>query len=574
MNARCLLLVALAAGLSAGCEHLRAPPAADLVILGADVRTMDTATPSATAVAVRDGVIAFVGDDPGAARWIGRGTEVRRATGRTLLPGLIDSHIHVMEGALAAGACSLRDEQMSIDAAADIIRECDSRDADAPWLTVLDVHSAGFAADRHQLDAIVDDRPLLLWGTDGHTAWVNSRALAVAGITRDRANPADGRIERDADGEPTGFLVDTAVELATDLAINPTHAERVLALHDALPEIHAAGITTFLEANTGPATLAAYVELARGRQLAARVSFALASDGEPTATELARLKTLRAHVAGLPLLRADTVKLFADGVMEFPTQSAALLAPYRDAADNPTAERGRLYLEPETLARFVNSVGDAGFGVHIHAIGDAAVRTALDAFATARAAGSRRRYSLAHLQLVDAADLPRFGELEVFASLQLFWAQPDNYSVEALLPYIGAQRHSRLYPARSLLSHGATIAGGSDWNVSTFNPFEAMAIGMTRGNPEAPGRGTLNAAEALTLDELLAAYTIHGARMLGRDGEIGSISVGKAADLVLLDRRLTSRSSAAEVRDIKVSNTWFAGTQVVPQPVSPASHRR
>jgi predicted amidohydrolase YtcJ len=556
-------LAALALTLLAGCQA--APRiAADLVILDGDVRTMNAATPRATAIVAHAGRIAYVGDERGARQWIGSKTRVVDARGHTVLPGLIDSHIHVMEGALARGACSLHDEPLTLGAAAAAIRECAARPPGTGWVIVHDVNGVGFDASARSIDAIVRDRPVLLWGADGHTAWVNSAALRAARITAATRDPRAGRFERDTSGAPTGFLVDEAVTRVTDIAIQPTPAQRIDALRVTLPELHAAGITSFMEANTDAATLLAYVELARDKQLHAHVSIALQSDGEDDEEEFARLRHLREQVAHEPLLRADVIKLFADGIMEYPTQTAALVAPYLNADGTPTCKRGRLYLDPVAMAEFVRQAADAGFGIHIHAIGDGAVRAGLDAFAAARSAGSKQRYSIAHLELVDPADLPRFGALDVFASLQLFWAQPDNYSVDAVKPYLGAERHARLYPARALLAAGATVAGGSDWNVSSYNPFEAMATGMSRMNPQQPGRGTLNAAEALTLEEMLAAYTVNAARMLGREDEIGSLGAGMAADIIVLDRRLVVATSANELRQTRVTHTFIAGRPAPP----------
>ena len=547
---------------SLGACHSDPPhPTADLVILAGDLRTMDPATAHATALAVNDGRIVFVGDDAQAAQWIGPASKVLRVEGHTVLPGLIDSHIHVAEGALARGGCSLADEQLTIEQAAQRIRGCFEKDKDSTWLVVTDVNGAGFKANRKQLDDIERERPLFLWGADGHTGWVNSRALELAKITRRTANPEDGRIERDARGEATGFLVDGAIGLVTGAMDKPTPERRLDVLRKTLPQLHAVGITSYLEANTDADTVATYVELARLKQLSARVTIALESSGENTPEEFARLKALRATVANEPLLRADFIKLFADGVLEFPTQTAALLEPYRTADGKPGTSRGKLYLTPEVMSTFVKQADTDGFNVHVHAIGDAAVRETLDAFEAARAAGSKRLYSIAHLQLIDPADLPRFAKLDVLASFQLLWAQPDNYSIDAVRPYIGDERLARTYPARSLLRAGGVIAGGSDWDVSSFNPFEAMATGMSRANSKQPERGTLNPDEALTLDEMLTAYTINAARVLGREAEIGSLTVGKSADIVILDRRL-DKATADEVRILKPAQTIFAGVTV------------
>jgi predicted amidohydrolase YtcJ len=547
--------------LLSGCGQKPAQGTADLVILGGDIQTMDEATAHASALAARDGKIIYLGDDAGAKAQIGPKTQVVEAAGMTVLPGLIDSHIHAAEGALGLGGCSLEDKQLTVEAAGKVIAECLKQDSSTGWLVVSEVNSAGFRAGRKQLDAIVSDRPLFLWGADGHTGWVNSKGLALAGITRDTKDPPDGRIERDKSGEPTGFLVDGALGPVTGALDKPTPEKRLAALREVLPMLHAVGITSYLEANTSAETLAAYVELAKRHELTARVSIALSSEGNPSDEEFTRLDGLRRSVSNEPLLRADFIKLFADGVMEYPTQTAAMLEPYTDANGKRGSSRGRLYIEEEAMKLFFKRAAAEGFNVHVHAIGDAAVRETLNAIEAARAAGSKQLYSIAHLQLVDPADLPRFAQLNTIASLQLFWALPDNYSVGALLPYIG-ERQQHIYPARSLVAAGATVAGGSDWDVSSFNPFEAMATGMSRANPDEPARVPLNTAEALTLDELLHAYTINAARLLGREAEIGSLAVGKAADVIVLDRRLSAESSADEVRGTKVTKTFFAGRAV------------
>jgi predicted amidohydrolase YtcJ len=551
----------------AACDTDRGPPGdgeqrADLVILGGDVQTMDSSNPRASAIAGRDGKIIYVGDDAGAMQFVGPATNVVRAGGATVLPGLIDSHIHAADGAVGLGGCSLGGKQLALGAASQVIRECLAEDKGPGWLIVGEVNSAGFNADRQALDAIVSERPLFLWGADGHTGWVNTKGLELAGITRDTRDPQDGRIERDASGQPTGFLVDGGLARVLASLEEPTPQERLQALRDFLPQLHAAGITSYLEANTSAETVAAYAELARRKALTARVSMALSSDGVVTDEEFKRLDGLRRSVDGERLLRADFIKLFADGVMEYPTQTAAMLEPYTSAEGEPGNNRGRLYIDPQALERFIRRADSEGFNVHVHAIGDAAVREALDAFAAARAAGSKRLYSIAHLQAIARDDLPRFAQLGVFPSAQLFWALPDNYSVDAVLPYIGKERQQRLYPARSLAAAGAVIAGGSDWDVSTFNPFEAMAVGMSRINPDERQRGALNPGEALTLDELLHAYTINAARLMGREAEIGSLAPGKAADVIVLDRTLDARTSADDVRATKVTHVFFDGKEV------------
>jgi predicted amidohydrolase YtcJ len=483
--------------------------------------------------------------------------------GATVLPGLIDTQIHVMSGALSVDSCTFADALLAIAAVAAIIRECVARTPGDGWVVVQDLNAAGFNTDRKALDAVVPTRPLVLWAADGHVGYANSAALTRAGITRKTPDPVDGRFERDSKGELTGFLVDGAMGLVTGHLDKPGPEQRERLLSRALHDIAAAGITTFMEANADADTVETYVALASKKQLAQRVTFALESSGASTDEEFARLKGLRELAQSQPQLRADTIKQFADGIIEYPTQTAALLEPYLDASGRPTQKLGPLYHEPEALAQFVTRAATEGFGVHIHAIGDRATRVALDAFERARRQGSTRSYSIAHLELVDPADFPRFRQLDVIASLQLQWAEPDNYTIEAALPYIGPERQARLYPARSFIAAGATIAGGSDWNVSTFNPFEAMGTAVGRNNPKEPQRGVLGADQALKLSEMFAAYTINAARMLGRDAQIGSLQVGKAADVVVLDRTLDDRSSVEQIRGTRVRTVFAYGSVIV-----------
>ena len=556
------LAVLLALVLSA-CGARYEHATADLVVRNADVRTQDAAAPAATALAVRGDRIVYVGDERGIGEWIGPGTRVIDAGGNTALPGLIDTHIHAAEAALSLGGCTLHDKQLEIADAAATIRACVAADKTSTWIVINEVNPAGFRANRHDLDVIERDRPLFLWGSDGHTAWVNTRGLELAGITRKTPDPDDGRIERDAKGDATGFLVDAATDLALSKMEKPTAARRLDALRKVLPLLHATGITSYLEANTDEPTVDAYAELAKLHQLSARVTVAFETSGENSAAEFTRLESLRARLAD-PLFRADFIKLFADGVLEYPTQTAALLEPYNDASGKPGKSTGKLYIAPAEMSAFIADAGKRGFNIHVHAIGDGAVRETLDAFAAARAAGSRQLFSIAHLQLIEATDIPRFARLGVYPSLQLLWAQPDNYSIEALTPWLGASRMGRQYPARSLVDSGATVAGGSDWDVSSYNPFEAMATAMSRKNPEQPERAPLNPREAMSLDEMLAAYTINAARLMGREREIGSLSVGKFADIIVLDRRLSAQTGAADVRETKPTLVIFNGRDVTP----------
>ena len=565
MNARVLpLLLALAL---AACGKSPEHPRADLVVRNADIRTQDGSAPLASALAVSGEKIVYVGDEQQVADWIGPATRVIDAGGNTVLPGLIDTHIHAAEAALSIGGCTLDDEELRVEETADIIRACVAADKTSTWIVVNAVNPAGFKATRQDLDKIEKDRPLFLWGSDGHTGWLNTRGLELAGITRDTPNPEAGRIERDSRGDPTGFLAD-ATGLALSKMPKPTPQQRLDALRKVLPLLHATGITSYLEANTDELTVDAYAELAKQHELTARVTVAFETGDKPTPGEFSRLEAQRAKLTD-PLIRGDFIKLFADGVLEYPTQTAGLLAPYNDAKGKTGKSTGQLFLPRADLDTFIAEAGKRGFNVHVHAIGDGAVRETLDAFAAARAAGSRQLFSIAHLQLIDPADIPRFARLKVFPSMQLLWAQPDNYSIDALTPWLGDERMGRQYPARSLVDAGAVLAGGSDWDVSSYNPFEAMAVAMSRKNPEQPERAPLVPGEALTLDQMIAAYTINAARLMGRDNDIGSLIAGKFADFIVLDRKFTAGTSADEVRQTQPVSVFFSGRDVTPARTGP-----
>jgi predicted amidohydrolase YtcJ len=561
MNHNMKLGVLVAIGL-AGCSKAPEHATANLVVLDAAIQTMNPTQPQATALAVVDGKIAYVGDEQGAQPWIGKDTRVLRAKQATVLPGLIDSHIHLMEGALSLDSCTAADAQLTIEGLEPIIRDCVAKNPGDGWVIVESVNGAGFKADRRALDAIVADRPVLLWGADGHSGWTNSAGLRVGGIDRNTKDPTGGKIERDRKGEPTGFLVDDALGELTANFPKASGEKRQELLLRALHDLKAVGVTTFLEANTSEPTIDTYIALVQKNQFHRKVTFALGSEGAATDEEFARLKALRQKAEAFPPMRANLIKLFEDGVMEYPSQTAAMLEPYLENG-KPGKNLGPLYHEKEPLTAFVERAAKEGFGMHIHVIGDRAARVALDAFDAARKQGSKESYSLTHLELVDPQDLPRFKQLDVVASMQLQWGQPDNYSVDAVLPYIGPERQGRLYPAKSLLDAGATLAGASDWSVSTFNPFEAIAIAMSRKSVKEPQREPLAPDQAVSLQQMLTAYTLNAARMMGREQAVGSLEPGKDADFIVLDRTYTDSTPSSDVFATKVVYTFIDGAQQI-----------
>ncbi len=426
------------------------------------------------------------------------------------------------------------------------------------------VNPSGLTLSLADLDSMSPDRPLMLTGADGHTVWVNSAALKLAKITAATKDPAGGRIEHDPAGMPTGTLRDTAAEIAAAAKPKASLEQEVALLDQALNAMRATGITSVQDASVDDHAMQLYKRLYDMHRLNMRVrgSFHLQDLHESAASLIDRASRFRAKWAIDPdFLRADAIKLFADGVIEYPSQTAALLEPYLDAQGRPTQNRGPSYFVQDNLNRIVTAADAAGLTVHIHAIGDRAVRSSLDAFADAKKHNGAldNRGQIAHLELIDPADFPRFKELGVIANFQLLWAQLDDYTDGATIKYIGPERARHLYPARSLRDAGAKIAGGSDWGVSSFDAFIAMEHAMTRS--EQRGRPPLLPEQSLTLQDMVDAYTINAAFALKQERTTGSIEAGKRGDFIVLDRDIFSMDPF-DLHETKVTATYLDGREV------------
>jgi predicted amidohydrolase YtcJ len=509
---------------------------ADLLVLGAPVYTADPARRWAEAVAVSGGRVAAVGAERDVTALRGPATRVLRLRGGLVLPGFQDAHVHPAMGGLELLQCTLHEvDPAGYDAA---IARYAADHAQAPWIVgggwVMDAFPGG-TPHRTRLDAVVPDRPAFLTSTDGHSAWVNGRALAMAGITAATPDPPRGRIERDADGEPTGTLHEAAMALVGDLLPDPGPAEREAGIEVGQAHLHRLGVTAWQDAAVDRATLAAYRALAERGALTGRVVAALRWQVDAGEAQLAELEELRrTHRVGR--LRAGAVKHFHDGVFE--NHTAAMLDPYLDGAGRPTGNRGIGMLPPDELARVVTALDRAGFDVHVHAIGDRAVREALDAFQAAAAANGRRdsRHQIAHLQFVHPDDRHRFRRLGVVANAQPFWSCLDGYMRDLTLPFLEPERAGWQYPWASLRRAGAVLAFGSDWTVSTANPLLEVEVAVNRVAPDDRGGEPFLPHERLDLPAALEAFTIGSAYALRLEAETGSIQPGKLADLVVLDR--------------------------------------
>ena len=534
---------------------------ADLLILGAPVWTGDSARPWADAVAVRAGRVAVAGPEPEVAALRGPGTRVLRLDGGLVVPGFADAHVHTAAGGLELAQCDLHGVEPEAYAAT-VARYAAERPGD-PWVLgggwVMDAFgTAGPSASA--LDAVVADRPVLLESTDGHSAWVNRRALELAGITRATPDPPRGRIERDAAGEPTGTLHEAAMDLVADLAPEPGPAEWEAAIERGQAHLHRLGITAWQDAAVGPEMLAAYRALADAGRLTGRAVAALRWDPAEGPAQLDGLVERR-RTGTVGRLRAGAVKIFADGVFE--NRTAAMLAPYLDGDGRPTANTGMGMLGAAELAAAVTALDARGFDVHVHAIGDRAVRETLDAFEAAAAANGRRdaRHQIAHLQFVHPDDRPRFRRLGVVANAQPFWSCLDGYMRELTLPFLEPERAGWQYPWASLRRAGAILAFGSDWTVSTANPLEEIEVAVHRVAPDDRDGEPFLPAERLDLPAALAAFTSGSAYALRLEDRTGTVTPGRLADLAVLDRDPFD-PAAGPVGDTRVLATLVEGEPV------------
>ena len=538
--------------------------AADLIITDTSVYTGEPVRPRPGWVAVKAGRILAIGAPDDLRNLAGPTTEVRSMPGRLVVPGFQDAHVHPAFGGLNLLRVNL-DHVGTVERYLDTIATYAAANPGEPWITGggwAMYLFAGGAPRKEDLDRVVADRPVFLMNRDVHGAWVNSRALEVAGITKDTPDPWDGRIERDAaTGEPTGTLHEGAAYSFRDRFVPATdQTEWSRALLVAQQHLHALGITGWQDAWVTPDMLRSYGALDEAGELTMRVSASLWWDrhrGEEQIGELVELG--RAATKGN--VRATTVKIMTDGVVE--NCSCALLEPYDDPGAYPPGHRGLSYVDDERLRSAVTALDAKGFQVHMHAIGDRAARDALDAIEAARAANgpNDNRHHVAHLQFVHPDDVPRFGALDVIANIQPLWACMDPQMSVLTTPRVGEVRMGWQYPFGDLARTGATLAGGSDWPVSTPNPLLEMEVAVTRVDPAARDAEPFRPDQRLTLEQAFEAFTMGSATVNHDEVDAGSIEVGKRADLAVLDRDVFD-PGAGPLGDARVLMTVAAGRVV------------
>lgn len=531
---------------------------ADLIITGAPVYTAVPGRRLAEAVAVRDGRIVAVGAADQVASMVGPNTRRVDLDGGLVLPGFQDSHVHPDGGGMDMRRCALYDLH-GREVYERTIRSYAEAHPEVPWILgggwTLDDFPRG-CPHRSILDAVVPDRPAFLENRDGHGAWVNTKALEVAGITRETPDPADGRIEREEDRTPFGVLHEGAMALVFRHIPPPTAAEWEQGLLDAQRYLHSLGITAWQDAHVSPETLSAYKALQDRGELTARVVGALWWVRGRGEEQIDDLLAMRAEAPD-GRFRATSVKIMQDGIIE--NYTAGMIEPYLEL----DGRRGLSFVEPELLKRAVTRMDAEGFQVHIHAIGDRAVREALDAFEAARAANGTNdhRHHIAHLQVVNPEDVPRFAALGVTPNCQPYWACMEGQMRDLCVPFLGDERTGHQYPFASLLASGARLAFGSDWPVTTPNPLKIIQVAVTHVPDGEPEADAFLPEERLELAQALDAATAGTAYVNHLDHLTGTIEEGKLADLVVLDRN-PFEVDPLEIGDVRVLLTLVEGVPV------------
>jgi predicted amidohydrolase YtcJ len=522
--------------------------------------------PAGTSVRVRGGAIVEVGADLAA-----DSAEVVDLAGGTLLPGFIDAHAHPVFAGNQLRHCDLRGGDTSAEYAAIVAAYSDSH-PDETWITgggwSMDAFPGGLPT-RDVLDAVVPDRPTFLPNRDGHGAWVNTAALARAGIDRHTPDPRDGRIERDHHGDPTGMLQEGAADLVSRLLPTLSDDDWYAALLAAQSHLLTLGVTGWQDAIVGSYAeaddpLPAYLRAAGNGALTVNVVGALWWDrdrGEDQIPELIH----RREIGQAGRFHANAVKLMLDGVAE--THTAAMLEPYLDHDGCASQNTGLDFIDPAGLPHYIAALDALGFQAHFHALGDRAVRNALDAIEASQKANHRNeisgpRHHLAHVQVVHPDDLPRFAALSATANIQPLWAMHDVQMDELTIPFLGDRRSGWQYPFGSLRAAGAALCAGSDWPVSSPNPLEGAHVAVNRTPPEVrAGADPFLPDEAIPLASILAAYTSGSARVNGLDATTGAVRAGLDADFAIVDADL-AHIDASDIGRARVTSTWIRGSAV------------
>jgi len=572
------------------CAHAAAAEAADTVYRNGFIYTVDAADSVRESLAIRAGRLVYVGSDAGVAPYIAAHTVVIDLHGRMVMPGLVDGHMHPLMGGASLLKCDMHYEQLHVAEMQARVQAClDQTRAREPdgWLEVVNwfqeaMLPAGTTVTRAVLDSLKTKRPIFVESSFGHTGLANARALALAGVTAASKDPLGGRIGRDAAGNPSGILEDAAQELVTAKLPAPTPADDVKSARAALDALRQQGITTFLDAAAEPPALAAFSTLQHQGALTARAHFALLiTPPEGTDPKKATAKVValarqydQGPIQAKPGITTRNVKLFLDGVIAAPALTGAMLEPYfapQGTGDARTWAAGQnsgppVYFPAPVLSALLIEVAGAGFDPHMHADGDRAVHEGLDGIQALREhfPGKDIRAAMAHDEIVDPKDFARYKALDVIPVLSFQWEKPAPDTIEGARDYMGPARFKYLEPAGFLAAAGARIAYGSDWPVDPLDEWFALKVGVTRTNsarnaPKYTGR--LAEDPGLSRAQMLRAVTMNSSYELHQDLDLGSLEVGKLADLIVLDRNVL-KIPAEQIADVKVLQTVVGGEVV------------
>lgn len=555
-----LFALLLLAGCNTPTEH------ADRVYINGAVYTVDADRSWGEAVATTGGFIVFVGSNEDAKRWISKNTEVIDLDGQMVLPGFHDSHAHVLIGVYTEDNCDLlrlptvQDIEATLRACATLPGFGDERwILGGGWGEWLFEHAA---PNKALLDELYPERPVYLESSFGHSAWVNSRALELAGVHDETVVGTDGVIVRDPEsGEATGALHDSAMMLVKNIVPEMTMEYRLQSVRAAIDMLHEHGITAVIEPGVDEGIIAPLLQLVDAGEFDVRALVSLSPIGWNAGVfgdEIYEFVEQRDQWRR-PNLDVDSVKIYLDGVIEVGT--SPLLEPYLVEEWGS----GPFFYTQQKVNEYFSRLDAMDLQLHVHAIGDAAVRQALDGFEFMREQNgiTDNRHHVTHLQLIHPDDRPRFGELGIGATFQALWAHPDDAALELDVPILGRERAWQMYPIRSVRDAGGRINGASDYWVTDINPLLAIEAAITRQDPWTDEGPVLNEAQRVDLETMIDAYTINGAYTMSLDNVQGSIEAGKRADFVVLDRNLFD-IPASEISEARVTMTVFDGRTVYP----------
>lgn len=547
------------------------PAVADVILIHARIYTVNPRQPWAEALAIRDGKILAVGKDDEISHYRGSSTKVIDGRGRLVLPGFTDCHVHFMDGSFSLQQVNVEDAK-TLDEVQQQIKAYAEAHPDDVWVLgrgwSYPIFPPSGMPDRKQLDAVVPDRPAYIEGFDGHTWWANSKALAAAHITKDTADPPGGTIVRDpATGEPTGAIKEDAADALVRRAIPvPSHEKKLQALRAGLKHANELGITrvhVMGGVNVGPGDVAdaeLLDELRRNNELTVRFYLGYRFDPpDVTAHQLDEIEQARQRYHD-DWIAAGGVKFFLDGVIE--THTAAMLAPY----SNAPSLSGSLLWDPDKYKAFVAELDHRGIQIFTHAIGDRAIRLALDAYQAAAAKNGTKdaRHRIEHIEDPSAADIPRLGSLGVMASMQPLHAYPDDDTLKSWLPAVGPERAARAWPWHSIQAAGGILAFGSDWPVVTLSPWPGLQNAVTRETTAGAPQGGWIPSERISLADAIKGYTLNAAFAGHLEKTEGSLEPGKLADLIMLSQNIFT-TDPHHLIDTKVVMTMVGGRVVYGQ---------